>query len=76
MKFTLLVSLILTNSIYPQIDYALAEHYFEEAAELCEVEGGQLWGVSLCGPMYFADVTSDTFLTNQKNVPDTPSLGT
>ncbi|MDP3911398.1 MAG: hypothetical protein Q8Q14_13505 [Gemmatimonadales bacterium] len=42
-----------------------AEQYFREARMLCESEGGQLWGVSLCGPMVFADASSGAIATNR-----------
>ena len=48
-----------------QIDQARAARYFDEAETLCEREGGRLWGVSLCGPMVFADAATNTVATNQ-----------
>jgi hypothetical protein len=48
-----------------QVDPQRAETYFEEAAALCERDGGRLWGVSLCGPMVFADAGTKTIATNQ-----------
>jgi hypothetical protein len=39
--------------------------YFKEAATICQRDGGRLWGVSLCGPMVFADVRTRTLATNQ-----------
>ena len=47
------------------VDPQRAAVYFKEAAALCEREGGKLWGVSLCGPMVFADAASHTIATNQ-----------
>lgn len=47
-----------------QIDSERAAAYFEEAAALCEREGGRIWGVSLCGPMVFADPATGTIATN------------
>jgi hypothetical protein len=47
------------------VDQQKAAVYFKEAAALCEREGGKLWGVSLCGPMVFADAASHTIATNQ-----------
>src|SRR5688572_15561024 len=38
-----------------QVDQQLAGRYFSEVAALCERDGGRLWGMSLCGPMVFAD---------------------
>jgi hypothetical protein len=48
-----------------QVDPQRAETYFKEAAVLCERDGGRLWGVSLCGPMVFADAGTKTIATNQ-----------
>lgn len=47
------------------IDQDRAATYFREAAALCEREGGRLWGVSLCGPMVFADAATQSVATNQ-----------
>lgn len=54
-----------------QVDQERAAAYFEEAAALCEREGGRLWGVSLCGPMVFADAVTGTIATSAP-VPDEP----
>jgi hypothetical protein len=48
-----------------QIDQERAEAYFKEATLVCEREGGRLWGVSLCGPMVFADPATQSIATNQ-----------
>jgi hypothetical protein len=48
-----------------QVDQQRADLYFKEAAALCERDGGRLWGVSLCGPMVFADARTQTMATNQ-----------
>ncbi|MGD8278220.1 MAG: hypothetical protein PVH00_09350 [Gemmatimonadota bacterium] len=48
-----------------QVDTVRANAWFAEAATLCEREGGRLWGVSLCGPMVFADAATHTLATNQ-----------
>lgn len=47
------------------VDSALAQSYFKEAVALCERDGGKLWGVSLCGPMVFADAATKTIATSQ-----------
>jgi hypothetical protein len=52
-------------SVHAQIDQQRADAYFKEAAALCEREGGRLWGVSLCGPMVFADAPTKSIATNQ-----------
>lgn len=54
-----------------QVDQERAAAYFEEAAALCAREDGRLWGVSLCGPMVFADPVTGTIATNQP-APDAP----
>lgn len=36
---------------------------------LCERDGGKLWGMSLCGPMVFADAASGTLATNRPAPP-------
>ena len=48
-----------------QVDQQRAEAYFKEAATICQRDGGRLWGVSLCGPMVFADARTHTLATNQ-----------
>lgn len=48
-----------------QVDEGRARVYFEEAAALCELDGGRLWGISLCGPMVFADSTTQSVMTNR-----------
>lgn len=53
------------NPAAAQVDQRRAEAYFKEAAAICQRDGGRLWGVSLCGPMVFADVRTRTLATNQ-----------
>ncbi|MBX3174744.1 MAG: hypothetical protein KF709_10045 [Gemmatimonadaceae bacterium] len=48
-----------------QVDSVLAARYFAEAATLCQREGGRLWGISLCGPLVFADAQTQTLATSQ-----------
>ena len=55
----------LTQSAFAQVDQQRAEQYFKEAATLCSRDGGRLWGISLCGPMVFADARTRTIATNQ-----------
>jgi hypothetical protein len=59
------LSLCLVNPAAAQVDQQRAEAYFKEAATICQRDGGRLWGVSLCGPMVFADVRTRTLATNQ-----------
>jgi hypothetical protein len=57
-----------------QVDPALAQSYFKEAAALCERDAGRLWGISLCGPMVFTDAATSTIATSQP-APDGPRPG-
>jgi hypothetical protein len=53
----LTAGLIVAMQIDPTpVDPQRAAMYFREAKELCDRDNGRLWGVSLCGPMVFADV--------------------
>ena len=42
-----------------------AQLYFQEAQTLCGLDHGQLWGVSLCGPIMFVDPQSRYVVANQ-----------
>jgi len=46
--------LAVTRSTDP-IALDLARRYFDEARTACANDAGRLWGVSLCGPLMFAD---------------------
>jgi len=59
------VSLCLVHPAAAQVDQQRAEAYFKEALAICERDGGRLWGVSLCGPMVFADARTRTLATSQ-----------
>src|SRR5215471_16263138 len=59
------LSLCLVNPAAAQIDQQRAEQYFKEADTMCAHDGGRLWGISLCGPMVFADARTRTLATNQ-----------
>ena len=59
------LSLCLVNPAAAQVDQQRAEAYFREAATICQRDAGRLWGISLCGPMVFADVRTRTLATNQ-----------
>ena len=59
------LSLCLVRPAAAQVDQQRAEAYFKEAATICQRDGGRLWGVSLCGPMVFADARTRTVATNQ-----------
>lgn len=45
-----------------------ARAYFAEAQSLCQADHGDLWGISLCGPMMFADPKSHFIVANQADV--------
>src|SRR4030095_8155712 len=62
----------LTQSAFAQVDEERAEQYFKEAATICQRDGGRLWGVSLCGPMVFADARTRTLATNQPRATEQP----
>jgi hypothetical protein len=61
----LLVLLGAATAADGQVDQQRAQEYFKEARELCERDGGRLWGVSLCAPMVIADRRTQTFATSQ-----------
>jgi hypothetical protein len=42
-----------------------AQTYFSEARSLCQADHGQLWGVSLCGPIMFVDPQSRSIVASQ-----------
>jgi hypothetical protein len=56
---------LISVPLLAQVDQERAAQYFKEAATLCQKENGRLWGVSLCGPMIFADPATHTIATNQ-----------
>ncbi len=43
----------------------LASQCFQEAQQLCEKDAGRLWGVTLCGPILFADPETRAVIANQ-----------
>ncbi len=53
-------------SALAQVDQERAAQYFAEAEALCQRDAGALWGVSLCGPMVFADPITDTLALNRE----------
>ena len=71
------VVLLTADNAVAQVDQEKAATYFKEAAALCELEGGKLWGMSLCGPIAFADPLTGTIATNQPvpTAPRPPYLG-
>jgi hypothetical protein len=69
------ISLCLVNPAAAQVDQQRADAYFNEAATICQRDGGRLWGVSLCGPMVFADARTRTIATNQPRPTEEPPPG-
>src|SRR5690349_14479812 len=59
------VAMCSTLPLAGQVDPVRAEAYFKEAQAFCDRDGGRLWGISLCGPMVFADPATGTIATNQ-----------
>jgi hypothetical protein len=79
LRTTILPSMLtlLAPAVVAQVDQQRAQEFFQEAQALCERDGGRLWGVSLCGPMVFADRRTQTIATNQPapEGPRPPVLG-
>jgi len=75
--WAVLVGLLWAFPAAAQLDQTRAATFFQEAAALCEREGGRLWGVSLCGPMVFADPVTKSIATNQPApaAPPPPAFG-
>jgi hypothetical protein len=59
------LALWLIHPAAAQVDHERAEAFFKDADAICQRDGGRLWGVSLCGPMVFADARTRTLVTNQ-----------
>jgi hypothetical protein len=51
----------------PAIPLEPARAYLAEARTLCTADGGDLWGVTLCGPMMFVDPRSRAIVANQQD---------
>ncbi len=45
-----------------------AQQYFQEAQTLCSLDHGQLWGISLCGPIMFVDPQSRYVIADKADV--------
>ena len=73
LRTTILSSMLtlLPPAAVAQVDQQRAQEFFKEAQALCERDGGRLWGVSLCGPMVFADRRTQTIASNEP-APDGP----
>jgi hypothetical protein len=42
-----------------------AQTYFSEAQSLCQADHGELWGISLCGPIMFVDPQGRSIVASQ-----------
>lgn len=56
------------NDTKLSIDLALVNQYFQEAKAICDRESGKLWGISLCGPILFADSSTRMVVANQSDI--------
>jgi hypothetical protein len=54
-----------TGAEAPQAEHAAARRHFDEAARLCQVDGGRLWGKTLCGPILLVEPASRRVIANQ-----------
>src|SRR5690349_16149844 len=70
-RLLLLALLVPSAPARAQVDAARAATWFAEADTLCRRDNGELWGVSLCGPMVIADRATQTRATNAP-APDGP----
>ena len=50
---------------FAAVDPMRAQALFQEAAQLCDHDGGALWHHSLCGPILLVDWTDNTAVANQ-----------
>lgn len=63
---SLIVSLLLTNSALSQaIPVDDAAQVFQTAKRVSDRDGGKLWGIPVCGPMFFVDRATHFLVANQ-----------
>lgn len=67
--FITLLFLIPVSSVAQDqaIDTTLAEQYFQEARAICAKDSGNLWGISLDGPIMFVDRNTRMIVANQSD---------
>jgi len=59
------LSVLITINLYSQnIDIGQATNIFQDYEEICKLDNGQLWGISLYGPLMFVDRESRTIVAN------------
>jgi hypothetical protein len=65
MALLLSINRLTASAQTPQpIPLETAQTYFSEAQSLCQADHGQLWGVSLCGPIMFVDPQSRSIVAS------------
>jgi hypothetical protein len=52
------------NQMNNNLDFDLAQQYFDQASTMFARDGGQLWGISLDGPMIFVDYETRDAIAN------------
>jgi len=63
--FSLTIPMTGSGQAPQPIPIEAARKYFAEAQSLCQADHGQLWGVTLCGPVMFVDPQSRFIVANQ-----------
>jgi hypothetical protein len=65
LTFLAMISLAASGQTSQPIPIETAQTYFSEAQSLCQADHGELWGVSLCGPIMFVDPQSRSIVASQ-----------
>jgi hypothetical protein len=65
LSFLATISMVAAAQASQPIAIETAKVYFGEAQSLCQADRGQLWGVSLCGPIMFVDPQSRSIVASQ-----------
>ena len=65
---SLVLAAVAPLSARAAIDPAKAQALFDEAARLCQRDGGALWHHGLCGPILLVDWTDNSAVANQRDV--------
>jgi len=66
-SFSVIFSAGPTAAVSTVIDLGAAKAHFAEAHSLCEDDGGELWGVSLCVPMMFIDPATRELVADRQD---------
>jgi hypothetical protein len=59
------ISVLASAQEPPSIPIETAQTYFAEARSLCQADHGQLWGISLCGPIMLVDPRSRSIVASE-----------